>query len=881
MISRENTQNGCSWDTKKDADVIGGSCHKSSTVKKKFNYRMDSFIEFTENLKNRVCLMESQNKTKKTEAENEYLFLKEIGDVCKMSCDYYLETNVNFHEACENFKILFSAFQDSLVNIKKKREEADAIEEELNEIEQEEFHQMKQREEINESLKKEFMELETDVDFMNNESVNITNKIKEVDYQINQHKEAFESFHILAHLNSERISALQNDYKKACSEKEEILRSIEESSTSMGLEKDNLVLQKNQMEEQKEKLLAKEKELAQKKEKLTIQKSEMNSNNERIKAQVQFLQNQISSQEYFLSVIKCGLEGTVRTRKELDDTSGHIKQEINKVQEMMENVRREEVEEKGKFQELDVKVKQLNMEFQKGEVQLEESKDAERELLQKIQEEKRKSSQNMLKDLIKEKKLVDDDIDRYQEEARNLVLREERKLIGGEFLSVSLLDANVGNVEMVEDEMKKDGMVFPDKVSMPNEETIDTMNPLDAKSRMSKSLVKELEGILEKMKIRIKEEQNELWKKEREEEKINIRISEMEGKIKEEESREKKLDIWVDEKREELKSIKEREKDGESKLSYVQETIKEMKLNYEEKEKKKKEIESEMQQFKEMEDNKMLQLQKEYQDRTKNLYESKNGNMGISSVEKKKMKDDMDSYSEKIKQEYDLKKSHFEKAEREKYEQMNIQLDGEFKRKEDLIAYYEELIYKQENMRKVQNETNSHDRIISVENFKKIDNNQLNRSNSTTENRKSSQKNSINNNTNNYKLHNMSDKYKFGYFDVTSPEAIRKSMNIPSRSVKSPHIARLLEKIKNRKDSQNFAGPKNTPVNQVSTRESRRSRSIGGMSKRGNVGKGGKSGGNGAEGSSRNSSVNGAGSKPSHNARAQKSNTSFDLFHHL
>ncbi|EUD64603.1 hypothetical protein C922_05018 [Plasmodium inui San Antonio 1] len=924
MLTGECSPNVRNWERRCDADRSGESCHRSSTVKKEFNNRMDAFIEFTDSSRNRISLMESQNKTKKRELEDEYLFLKKIGDVCKLSSDYYLETNVNFHEACENFSILFRAFEESFVNVNNKGDEADVVAEKLSKVEDKVNLQMREIEEAYETSKKELVLLQTDVHYMRNESANIVNKIKEVDYQINQHKEAFESFHILTHLNTERISVLQNDCMKMEEQREEVLRGIEGAAAAAVAARDGLIMDRGHLEEEREALLRKERELSHKKDKLSIRRSEAKSDNDRLKSQMQFMQNQLSSQEYFLSVIKCGLDGSIRTRKELSSVLGGINKEIEDVENLKQAATMEEVEERKKCQEMEDKVKHQDKELEGREMKLEVLSQEEKTMRGKVERERSNASQNLLNQLVKEKKLIDGEIGSYQEEARKLVLREGGKLQG--LLGGHVNDLLGGVLGSPLDGILSSVPLLAGKVNT-GEPEISTQgeNPLDAHSPASEAFLRGLQEAIDRVKEKINEEQNEVWRKEREVKRINGLTSDLRRKVQVQEDKGTKLDTLLKEKKEQFRQLKEKESEVEKELSLMHDRTKKEKLNYEEKQEEATRMEETLIQNKEIEKEQLCLLEKDYHDRKDKLMASSgDGLMMVSSVDKKKLKDDVDAYLANTKVEFDLKKREFEKAEREKYEQMGSQLDGELKRKDDLIAYYEELISRKEKMTVApgRSDAASHERVIGMGNTKRADS-RPHRSALSTERRKSAQpggtgsamaspgsgaastvhrgSNGVNRTSNGVsrsssgvhrssngvdrsmssvdtsgigatganarKPPNAQDTYKFGYFDVTSPGEMRKSMNIPSRSVKSPHIARLLEKIKLRKECQTLVGTKKVPLNQVNSSDGRRSRTIAGSSaNRVSTGKSGKGAGR---------------TKPFLNTKAPKSNDSFDLFHHL
>ncbi|KMZ87726.1 hypothetical protein PVBG_03827 [Plasmodium vivax Brazil I] len=778
MLIGECSPNVRSGERRNDAEGSGESSHRGTTVKKEFNSRMDALIEFTDSSRNRISLMESQNKTKKSELEDEYLFLKKIGDVCKLSCDYYLETNVNFHEACENFKILFRAFEESLVNLKSKVDEADSVGEKLSKVEEKVNLQMRESKEAYEASKEELKLLQTDVHYMKNESGKIINKIKEVDYQINQHTEAFESFHILTHLNTERISVLQNDCVKMGEEREEVLRGIQEATAAAGAARDGLVVQRAQLEEEREALLENERELTHRKEKLAIRRSEAKSDDDRLKSQMQFMQNQLSSQEYFLSVIKCGLDGSIRTRKELSAVLGGINREIEDVKELMEATKMDEVEERKKGHEMEEQVKQLATELGGREGQLEELAQEEKTVRARVEGERSNASQSLLNELVKGKKLIDGEIGSYQEEARKLVMREG--VLGG------LVSGPLGGLLSGLLSAPPDG-ALPTLPALPGvplpangEDAAERENPLDAHSPASEALLKGLQHAIDRVKERITEEQNEVWRREREVQRVAALTSELRSQVLVEADRGTKLDALLEEQRDHFTKLSEREREVEKELSHMEDLTKKEKLNYEEKQKEAKRVQERLAELNRIEEEKLRLLEKEYHSKKQNLLcSSGDGLAMVNSVEKKRLREDVASYVAKTKGEFALKKREFERGERE----------------------------------------------------------------------------------------SAANPHKFGYFDVTSPGEIRKSMHIPSRSVKSPHIARLLEKIKLRKECQTLVGTKKVPLNQVSSSDGRRSRTIGGgSSNRPSAGKGAKGAGR---------------SKPFLNTKAPKGNDSFDLFHHL
>ncbi|CRG97215.1 conserved Plasmodium protein, unknown function [Plasmodium gallinaceum] len=757
LLGIENSTN------KNHIDMTNISSRGKNTVNKEFNSKMDSLIELTENSRNKISLLESQNKTKKKEVEGEYIFLKKIGDVCKRSCDYYYETNINFLESCGNFNILFKTFSNSLVMINKKNEDAEKTKEILKKYEEKELLYMKEKEEIYEKIKKELQESVNHINFMNNESVNMTNKIKEIDYQINQHKEAFESFNILTNLNYEKINLLENDLKKLGDEKDSIINNIDENKESINICRQNLINQKSELDEKNDKLILKEKELKFQKENLIIKKNELVSNNLRIKSQLQFLENQISSQEYYLNVINSGLNNTLNTKKELEENEENIETEINNLLIMIEKIDEEKRKENDKFNELHIKLDELRNGLKTKEEELIGLKNEEKILNDQIENEKKKLNKNMLNDLTKEKNIIEEEITNYKEEIKNLILNEKNKI-------------DINGID------------------------------IDVNYKENQNLLSNLEDILEKMKIKIKEEQDEQWKKDREIQNINAKICELIEKLDEEKKKKNEIDIFINSKKEELNELKNKEKDSEKHLLDIKGEMKKLEFSYKKENDEIKETKKILKEICKKTESEIMQLHKDYDEKTKNLYSSKNYKIDINSVEKKKMKEEIDEYFEKIKKEYELKKKEFEKDEKGKNDEENKQLDEELKKKDDLINYYKELLSKHKD-----NESDK--KYLEDDKGNEIQNNNSKKK----EYIKSYQKNNTYNNLNKYKLYTMSDQYKFGYFDVTSPGVIRKSIKIQNRSVKSPHITRLLEKIKNRKECQTLIGSKKTSLYQVNS----------------------------------------------------------------
>ncbi|SBT76035.1 conserved Plasmodium protein, unknown function [Plasmodium ovale] len=852
ILNEEYILNDCKSERKVSTRALSKVHEKSnSSMNREFNCKMDALIEFTEHSKNMICLMQSQSKTKQKEVESEYVFLRKVGDVCKRSCDYYFDTNVSFHEYCENFSILFKIFHNSLVNVKKKNMEIDDIEETLNQIEKKESEKMKKEKILNSALKDELKELKKDTIFMNNEIVNINCKIKEIDYQINQHKEALESFKILTHLNCEKITILQNDYKKLCKDKENVVNTISQDKDSIITCRESLITQTKELEDEKEVLLSRERELKSKMENLLIRKNEMRLNNVRLQSQTHFLENQVTSQVYFLKVIKCGLESTSKRRKELEDSLEEVEGEKHNVEEIIKKEKVEKKKEEEKVDELKCKTRELETKLKSREEQEIEIKLEEEKMRTQVENERKKTNQSMINDLMKEKNCIEEEIKSYKEEIRNLVATERAKM--GQAAD-------------------KWGS-YADEESLPRDTSSADRDIIHGEGN---ALLTNLEHELEQVRAKIKEEQDVAWKRKREIEEKKEKIDQWKTKIEEGKKKMNEWDSCINSKREELAIVQDKEKTTLASLLRIQEEMKKSEMNYIRNYEDIEKVEKELHDDEEKVESKLEELRKMYEEKTKRLYESKINKIDVNSVEKRKMKEDIDVYSENIKREYDLKKKEFEKKEKEKYVDQFKQLDEELKKKEELISYYKELLTKNYYHEK-QNDVVK----TSEENSRLINTQIRSNDNKDNEHRKSIQKSSTHSNIYKYKLYNMSDQYKFGYFDLNSPGAVRKSMKLPNRSVKSPHIARLLEKIKNRKECQTLVGTKKAPFTQVSSNEGRRSRSSAGMG--GGIGSGigsgiGISGVSTGGGTGRGGAP---GSKLLPNVKARKSNTSFDLFHHL
>ncbi|SCL99946.1 conserved Plasmodium protein, unknown function [Plasmodium chabaudi chabaudi] len=826
-------------------NIISKSYEKCNiNVNKEFNCKMDTLIEFADNSKNTICFIQSQNKTKNKEIENEYLFLKKVGDVCKKSCDYYFDTNVNFHESCENFNVLFKIFHNSLVNIKKKNEEADEIGKVLKSIEEKEYSEMKENEEKNVKLKEELKTIENNIHFMNNESTSISNKIKEIDYQINQHKEALESFQILTHLNSEKIIILQNDYKKLCDEKEGIINEINEATLGISASQENLVNQTKEMEDNKKGLFLTEKELKYQLENLMLNKNDMCSENSRLESQSRFLENQISSQEYYLNVINLGLQGTIKRRTELEDSLDDSKKKIEGVTKMIEKTKEDKEKEKEKLINLENDLVELEKKYLLKDEEVLKIISEENILKGKIEDEKKKINQNILNDFIKEKDFIDEEINNYKNEIKKLVINEKRKMKGNILDDIQCTD----NVDISKTDEAYDKNI---------------------------TIVNKLEVILEKLRKHITEEQEAIWKTERELQHTTMQVNELQAKINDKEKEKNEIDNIMKSKNNELTHLKDKEKEYENSLLIISSETKELEEKYNKQYNNTINIKNKLKEKETKMEIEIAQLNKEYDEKTKNLYNSKNNQIDINSTEKKKMKEDVDIYSKNIISEYELKKIDFEKNEKIKYADQYKELDIELKKEEDLVNYYKELLAKHE-YKTLESSSSS----IDIEEYDPIKGSNVMTKHSNNskiiDNRKMYQKNDSY--INKYKLYNMPDQYKFGYFDATSPNVVRKSMKLPTRSVKSPHIARLLEKIKSRKECQTLVGTKKAPINQVTSNAYRRSRSSAGNSNNKKIN-------NNTNISNlelqRSGNTNGRSRASNGNRNSSSNSNSFDLFQHL
>ncbi|ETW30605.1 hypothetical protein PFFCH_01907 [Plasmodium falciparum FCH/4] len=318
------------------------------------------------------------------------------------------------------------------------------------------------------------------------------------------------------------------------------------------------------------------------------------------------------------------------------------------------------------------------------------------------------------------------------------------------------------------------------------------------------------------MKKKIKEEEEEIWKKNRELQNENIKINELQNKINEEYNNEKEINSDLQVIQEKLIILDNKEKQNQQNINHLKEEINSMELKNNKNKEEIQHLENKINENKQKIENHILQIHKEYEQKNKILYETNNFYTDINSKEKKQLKDDIDTYTQQIKIQYDLQKEKIEKQEKQKVDEEFKYLDQEIKKKDDLLNYYKELLNKQEN------NTN-----VNIINYAQPDNEQptqeINPYEDIKENRKSIQNKKMNssntyNNFNKYKLYTMPDQYKIGYFDVTSPNDMRrKSIKYQNRSVKSPHITRLLEKIKNRKECHTLVASKKTPLTQANS----------------------------------------------------------------
>lgn len=804
MIGYENTPNSLFEARNEDiCDMPNSGLAKKIQFHNTLSSKMDALIELTEISKNKIALLESHNKTKGKEVEREFDFLKQVGDICKRSCKYYLEANISFHESCENFNILFKIFNESLLRLKEKNKIAETNEIILKDIEEKEKAIMIEKKDINERQKKELEELEKELHFMNNESKNITNKIKEIDYQINQHKEAFESFFILTNLNHEKNAILENNLKDLKKEEGEIIDDIKNINQQKTDCCQNRLIKEEQLEIQRKELIQSEKELNAKKEHMTINKNDLLSNISILESQTKFLENQITSQEYYLNVITSGYEGSVKRKEELAENIEHIKCDIDEINEKIETTEIEQNQEKGEQEEIKKKIKILENDLEIIKEELKNVKEKKEDLNIKVITEKKNLGEDILNNLTKEKNCIEEKIANYKEEIKTLLIDEKKK--------VHLLkDVNV-------------------------------------EYKDNKSLVKHLETVLEQYKIKIKEEQEKQWVNERGIKKIQVKIKEVKEKIEEEEQKKEEVNTIFDTRNEELAKIKKKNIETEKQLGNVKKEKAQLEAKYVIQNEEMKKIENKLCEMNKKVECSISQLHKEYEEKTKNLYDGKTKKVGLESLEKKQIQEEYNKYFQQLTEEYELKKKEFKEESTKKWEESNKKIDDEIKKKDELIAYYKELLSKlktknssedgeylkssmsgkkvstTQNLISKKNELSKlyHKRNLgnkngngvdcnSVNNTTTIDSNE-NKISNNNENKNNENKNNTHlNNMNRFKLYNISEPYKFGYFDVTSPEMIRNNIKTQNRSIKSPHITRLLEKIKNRKDFQNLGNTKKT-----------------------------------------------------------------------
>ncbi|SOV77187.1 conserved Plasmodium protein, unknown function [Plasmodium sp. gorilla clade G3] len=771
---------------KKYPDMFLQYDEQDEAVNKEFYNKMGDIIEYIDTSRNKISLIQSENLTKRKELTNEYAFLKKIGEVCKKSCDYYFDTNIKYHEACENFSILFKIFYDSLIYIVKKNEEADHVQAILQQIEDNISMKKLEKEKINILLKDKLNEIEKNISFMKNESVNLNNKIQEIEYQINQHKESFDSFSTLTNLNCEKLIVLQNQYNSLTDKRENITRSITKKGDTMEMCKYNFVEQKKKLEEEKNELIVKEKEYKHKIEHLEICRKEIYSNNTRLESQVQFVESQVSSQEYYEKIINEGLSNSMNTKKEIEENLIAHKNEINKIIEKIKKCKLEKKKGNDKYNELQKKFSKLQKELEIKENDAHELKKVYNDINEHVKNEEYTLNQYILQDLKKKRNLLQEEIVNYKEEIKTLILKEkEKKLNNHQYNIINHID------------IKDDINTYIDYVQ-------------------TNLIIQELECILNEMKKKIKEEELKVWKKNREIQNENIKINELQNKMNEEYKNEKEIDSDVLVMEEKLIILQNKEKENQQNINHVKEEINSMELKNNKNKEEIQHLENKINVNKQKIENQILQIHKEYEQKNKILYETNNYYTDINSKEKKKLKDDIDTYTQQIKIKYDLEKEKLEKEEKQKVDEEFKYLDQEIKKKDDLINYYKELLNKHEN------NTN-----MNIINYIQPDNIQgtkeMNPYEDIKENRKSIQKKKMNssntyNNFNKYKLYTMPDQYKIGYFDVTSPNDMRrKSIKYQNRSVKSPHITRLLEKIKNRKECHTLVGSKKTPLTQANS----------------------------------------------------------------
>lgn len=814
MIGVSNIPSSSDSTTKNSFDISKMNSTNKLELQNSLGMKMDALIELLDTSKNRLALQESHNKTKGKEVENEYNFLKQIGDVCKRSCNYYFETNINFHESCENFNILFKTFTNSLVDLTNKNTTAENIVRTLQDIERQETDNMTKKKEKNEKTKEEFELLEKEVYFMNTESKNLMNKIKEIVYQINQHKEAFESFFILTNLNYEKIALLENHLKELKEEEKNIINEINDTNENKKKCDENLITQKEQIAKQKEELIEKEKELKLKKDQINMFSKELMASISIIESQGRFLENQILSQEYYLNVISTGYEESVKRKEMLEETIKCATTDIERLDKETEAQIKENEREKNEHRKLESNLEKLQKEVQLKTNELLILKKEESVSNMEVVKAQKKVEENMLNHLRKEKDYIEEKIANYKEEIKTLLITEEKKIH-------LLKDMNVGYTD-------------------------------------NKDLIKNLEKVLEEYKTKIKEQQEKQWRNEKAIKKMQIKIKDIKEKLEEEKQKKEDIDILINENTKELTKMKKKKEDVCKKLTTIKKEKKQLETKYNNQNEELQKIENKLSDMNKKIESSVLQLHKKYEEKTKELYDGKGEKIGISSAEKKQIKEESDNYCKMIKEDYEKKKKAFESETTKKMEEDLKLMDEEIRKKEELIIYYKELlskfqeketrvvveplkssitgkkiyttqniISKKHEISKSYNKKNTESKTGNVNNNSSIinifnendkngfnnDNNSDNRNSmqndnnnattSTTTNNSNSNSNSnSNNNANRFKLYNISEPHKFGYFDVNSPDMIRKNIKTQNRSIKSPHITRLLEKIKNRKECQ-------------------------------------------------------------------------------
>ncbi|KOB85763.1 hypothetical protein PFDG_01240 [Plasmodium falciparum Dd2] len=486
---------------KKCANTFLQQEEEDEEVNKEFYNKIGDIIEYIDTSRNKILLIQSENLTKRKEVTNEYDFLKKVGEVCKKSCDYYFDTNIKYHEACENFSILFKIFYDSLIYIVKKNEEADHVQTILQQIEDNISMEKLEKEKMNILLKDKLNELEKNVFFMKNESVNLNNKIQELDYQINQHKESFDSFSTLTNLNCEKLIVLQNQYNSLTNKRESITRSIAKKGDTMEMCKYNFVQQKKKLEEEKNELMVKEKEYTHKIEHLEICRQEICSNNTRLQSQVQFVESQVNSQEYYEKIIEEGLSNSMDTKKEIEENLSTHKNEINKIIEKIKKCKLEKKKGNEKYNELQKKFGKLQKELEKKENDALEFKKKYNDINEHVKNEEYTLNQYILQDLKKKKKFEEEEIRKKNRDLQNenIKINELQNKINEEYNNEKEINSDIQVIQ--------EKLIILDNKEKQNQQNInhlkEEINSMELKNNKNKEEIQHLENKINENKQKI------------------------------------------------------------------------------------------------------------------------------------------------------------------------------------------------------------------------------------------------------------------------------------------------------------------------------------------------------------------------------------------